>query len=45
MKEFLPLIAAIGIGVPLACRMELTWIGSAMFCGGLCDLFIMIGGH
>lgn len=44
MKEHLSLIAAIGLGVPLATTLEYTWYGTVVLCIGLYAFFTMIGG-
>lgn len=41
MHDWLPSVAAVGIGVDIAARWELTWIESGFLCGGLSALFMM----
>jgi len=36
------MIAAFGIGVPVACKLELTPLLTGLFVGGLCALFGLI---
>lgn len=45
MTSFLPLIAALGIGLPMASYWELTSLGTGLLCCGLCTLFILLGSH
>lgn len=44
MHEWLPIVAAVGIGVALGASMELTPFGAAMLCGGLGALIQYFGG-
>lgn len=38
MNNHLPIIIGICLGVPIAAKMELNWLGSGMLCGGICAL-------
>lgn len=42
MHDWLPSIAAVGIGVPISIHWQLNWFGSAFLYGGLSALFIML---
>ena len=42
MNEYLPLIAALGIGIPSGVHLKLSWFGQSLWCGGLCALFTII---
>ena len=43
MREILPYFAALGIGVPIAAKLELAPIGSGIFCIGLYSLLKYFG--
>lgn len=35
MHEWLPVLAGVGLGVPIAIRMDCTPLTAGLFCGGL----------
>lgn len=45
MTSRLPVIAGVGIAIPLASGMGLTWLGSVLLSAGLTALFMLFGGH
>lgn len=43
MHDWLPLIAGIGISVPLSSYMQLSVLGSGLLCGGITSLILYFG--
>lgn len=43
MRNVKPILLAFLVGIPLSAYMNLTPLGCALVCGGLCALFHVLG--